>query len=156
LPCLGVPPCPPRSAWCRESVPRLCPGESLKRRGPATTSHYDVAFTGQRVTKQLGRPEGSSASQRGGLCPGRTLCLHGQLSSLIRSGGFKDEPCPPARTANLVHPDNLIASRSRRMKSAETLELDEVAMARIVDQFDSKFWKGGFVQPHDPRAGRRH
>jgi len=39
LPLLGVRLCPPRAAWCRESVPRLCPGACLKRRGPATTSH---------------------------------------------------------------------------------------------------------------------
>src|SRR5712691_1420956 len=29
LPLLGVRPCPPRAAWCRESVPRLCPGACL-------------------------------------------------------------------------------------------------------------------------------
>src|SRR5439155_17472722 len=33
LPLLNVRLCPPRAAWCRESVPRLCPGACLKRRG---------------------------------------------------------------------------------------------------------------------------
>ncbi len=33
LPLLGVRLCPPRAAWCQESVPRLCPGACLKRRG---------------------------------------------------------------------------------------------------------------------------
>jgi hypothetical protein len=39
LPCLGVRPCRPRSAWCRESVPRLCPRVCLNDGGPATTLH---------------------------------------------------------------------------------------------------------------------
>jgi hypothetical protein len=39
---LGVRLCPPRAAWCRESVPRLCPGTCLKRMGPATTSHQEL------------------------------------------------------------------------------------------------------------------
>ncbi len=51
LPLLGVPPCPPRAAWCRESVPRLCPGACFKRRGPSTTSNSEVSLTAVRVDR---------------------------------------------------------------------------------------------------------
>ncbi len=40
LPLLGVRPCPPRAAWFRESVPRLCAGARLKKmEDRMTTSH---------------------------------------------------------------------------------------------------------------------
>ncbi len=48
---LGVRPCPPRAAWCRESVPRLCPGACLKRWG--TCDHLAL---GSGITGASGDP----------------------------------------------------------------------------------------------------
>ena len=46
LPLIGVRPCPPRAAWFRESVPRLCPGACLNKAGTRDTSQQEESFTG--------------------------------------------------------------------------------------------------------------
>ena len=95
VPRLGVRACPPRSAWCRESVPRLCPGECLKRRGAANHLVLGNGIAGVSVdTVQCVDPVG-----RGGLeaptsaVRGRERCAPRSLSNVVLRAS--DRRIPP-------------------------------------------------------------
>jgi hypothetical protein len=56
LPLLGFRLCPPRAAWCRESVPRLCPGSASHAGSDSTLRMWTSTPDRRRMTSLVVSP----------------------------------------------------------------------------------------------------